>query len=218
MARVAWKNRDQLPFAWRILSQGVCDGCALGTTGLRDFTMDGVHLCMVRLDLLRLNTAPALDMKMFGDAGRLSRLTAAELRELGRLPYPMVRHRGDKGFTRVTWEDALGLIAKRISQSDPARLAFYLTSRGLTNETYYVAQKAARFLGTNSVDNSSRLCHAPSTIGLKQALGVAASTCSYRDWIGSDLLVMFGSNTPNNQPVTTKYIYLAKKEGTRVVV
>src|SRR5713226_4170009 len=46
MLRVAWENRDQLPFAWRILKHGVCDGCALGTTGLRDWTMDGVHLCI----------------------------------------------------------------------------------------------------------------------------------------------------------------------------
>jgi len=97
-------------------------------------------------------------------------------------------------------------------------MAFYLTSRGLTNESYYVAQKAARFLGTNNIDNSSRICHAPSTVALKRSLGVAASTCSYKDWIGSDLLVFFGSNTPNNQPVTTKYIYHAKKQGTRVVV
>src|SRR5204863_5071034 len=61
MARVAWRNRDQWPYAWRVLSQGVCDGCALGTTGLRDWTLDGIHLCMVRLELLRLNTMPALD-------------------------------------------------------------------------------------------------------------------------------------------------------------
>ena len=57
MARIAWENRDQLPFAWRILKDGVCDGCALGTTGIKDWTLPGVHLCMVRLELLRLNTA-----------------------------------------------------------------------------------------------------------------------------------------------------------------
>ena len=38
MLRVAWENRDELPFAWRILRDGVCDGCALGTSGLRDWT------------------------------------------------------------------------------------------------------------------------------------------------------------------------------------
>ena len=218
MAKVVWRNRDQLPFAWRILTRGVCDGCALGTSGIRDYTMEGVHLCMVRLDLLRLNTSPALDVKQLEDAATLSSMTAVELRGLGRLPYPVVRRRGEGGFTRVTWDEALNHIASRVAQTDPHRMAFYLTSRGLTNESYYVAQKVARFLGTNNVDNSSRICHAPSTVALKQSLGVAASTCSYSDWIGSDLLVFFGSNTPNNQPVTTKYIYYAKQQGARVAV
>ena len=218
IAKTIWRNKSQLPFAWRILTRGVCDGCALGTTGLHDFTMDGVHLCLVRLDLLRLNTMPALDVSLLEDASKLARMPAAQLRELGRLPYPMIRRKGERGFTRVPWDEAIDVIVARLTHTDPRRIAFYLTSRGLTNETYYVAQKAARFLGTNNIDNSSRICHAPSTVALKQALGVAASTCSYTDWIGTDLLVLFGSNTPNNQPVTTKYIYHAKKLGTRVVV
>jgi molybdopterin-dependent oxidoreductase alpha subunit len=218
MAKVIWRNRDELPFAWRILTQGVCDGCALGTTGIHDFTMDGVHLCMVRLELMRLNTMPALDVKHLENADTLSKMTAAELRELGRLPYPMMRQKGERGFRRVSWDEATNFIGSRLAQSDPHRLAFYMTSRGLTNESYYVAQKVARFLGTNNIDNASRICHSPSTVGLKQTIGVGASTCSYKDWIGTDLLIFFGSNTPNNQPVTTKYIYEAKKEGTRVIV
>ena len=218
MAKIAWRNRDQLPYAWRILSQGVCDGCALGTSGLRDHTMEGVHLCMVRLELLRLNTMPALDVRLLEDADKLAQMTAAQLRELGRLPYPMLRRRGARGFTRVTWDEALQLAASKVAMTAPKRMAFYVTSRGLTNEAYYVAQKVARFLGTNNVDNSARICHAPSTVAMKQALGVSASTVSYKDWIGTGLLVFFGSNTPNNQPVTTKYIYYAKQQGTRVAV
>lgn len=218
MAKVVWRNRDQLPYAWRILTKGVCDGCALGTSGVHDFTMDGVHLCMVRMDLLRLNTMPALDIKRLADAKDLAQMTAAELRELGRLPYPMVRRGGEPGFTRISWDEALEIAAARLKVVDPARTAFFLTSRGLTNESYYVAQKVARFLGTNNIDNSARICHAPSTVAMKQSIGVAASTVSYKDWIGTDLLVFFGSNTPNNQPVTTKYIYYAKQQGTRVVV
>ncbi|MGH7599933.1 MAG: FdhF/YdeP family oxidoreductase, partial [bacterium] len=218
MFKVAWQNRDQLPLAWRILTRGVCDGCALGTTGMRDFTMKGVHLCMVRLNLLRLNTAPALDIRLLDDAPSLAQKNAAELRELGRLPYPALRKANERGFTRISWEKAYGIIAEKIRQTAPDRLAFYLTSRGLTNEVYYVAQKAARFLGTNNVDNSARICHSPSTVALKQMLGVAASTCSYQDWLGTDLLVFIGSDTPNNQPVTTKYMYYAKKRGTKIAV
>lgn len=81
-----------------------------------------------------------------------------------------------------------------------------------------MAQKAASFLGTNHVDNAARLCHAPPTVAMKEMLGVAASTCDYQDWMGSDLIVFFGSNPANDQPVSTKYLHLARKQGTRVVI
>lgn len=218
MLKVVWRNRDELPFAWRILRDGVCDGCALGTTGLHDFTMDGIHLCMSRLNLLRLNTMRGLDAGVLENVGSLKGKSGAELRELGRLPYPMIRRRGEPGFRRIGWDEAYGVMAERIRSVDPKRIAFYLTSRGITNEVYYVAQKAARFLGTNNIDYSARICHSPSTVALKQSLGVSASTCSYKDWLDADLLVFAGSNTPNSQPVTTKYIYMAKQRGARVAV
>lgn len=216
--KTVWENRKELPFAWRILNEGVCDGCALGTSGLRDFTMEGIHLCTVRLNMLRLNTMPALDISSLQDSKALAKKSGRALRELGRIPFPMIRRRGEAGFRRISWDEAIDAAAARIRRSDPNRLAFYLTSRGITNEVYYAAQKVARFLGTNNVDNSARICHAPSTIALKAGLGVSASTCSYQDWLGTDLLVLIGSNVPNNQPVTTKYIYLAKQQGTKVAV
>ncbi len=213
-----WENRDELPFAWRILRDGVCDGCALGTSGLRDWTMDGVHLCTVRLKLLRLNTMPALDPVRLRDVAALRGLGNRELRALGRLPVPLRRRRGEAGFEPISWNEALECVAGRMRATDPRRVAFYLTSRGVTNEVYYVAQKLARALGTNHVDNSARICHAPSTVAMKQALGVGASTCSYADWIGTDWIVFFGSDVPNNQPVTTRYLHYAKRAGTRVAV
>ncbi len=112
IAKAIWRNKRELPFAWRILTEGVCDGCALGTTGIHDFTMDGIHLCMVRLDLMRLNTMPALDVRLLDDAQALARMNSTELRELGRLPYPMLRRRGERGFTRASWDEAIDLIAK----------------------------------------------------------------------------------------------------------
>lgn len=213
MARIAWENRDELPYAWRILSRGVCDGCALGTSGMKDWTISGTHLCMVRLELLRLNTMPGLDASRLRDAESIAGLTSRELRALGRLAEPMIRRRGDAGFRTVPWDEALDLAAARLRAADPERIAFYLTSRGIPNETYYVAQKAARFLGTNNVDNSARLCHAASTTAMKAMVGHGACTGSYADWIGSDLIVFFGSNPANNQPVAAKYLYEAKRKG-----
>src|SRR5262249_37459190 len=159
-----WENRSQLPLAWRILKHGVCDGCALGTSGLRDWTLDGVHLCMVRLELMKLNTAPPLDPSRLEDVSRLSRLTSSELRGLGRPPEPMIRRGGDPGFRVASWEEAYEEAAAGIRRTAPERFAVYLTSRGLMNEHYYAAQKAARAIGTSHIDNSARLCHAASTV------------------------------------------------------
>jgi molybdopterin-dependent oxidoreductase alpha subunit len=216
MAETAWENRDNLAYAWRILRDGCCDGCALGTTGIRDWTMKGIHLCAVRLKLLRLNTMPAMDWRLLEDAEPLRQLSERKLRKLGRLAVPMVRHKGEKGFRRVGWDEAIKLIAERLRSLDPRRVAWYVTSRGLTNEAYYAHQKVARFIGTNNVDTSARICHAPSTLALGQTVGVAATTCSYSDWIGCDLIVFVGSNIANNQPVATKYLCYAKDAGSKV--
>src|SRR5579862_2433267 len=210
------ENRDNLAYALRILRNGCCDGCSLGTTGLRDWTMKGVHLCNVRLELLRLNTMPAMDYRLLEDVERMRGMNEKQLRRLGRLPVPMVRRKGDKGFRRVPWDEATTLVADELRKIDPKRVGWYMTSRGLTNEAYYAHQKVARFVGTNHVDTSARICHAPSTAGLMATVGCAATTCSYSDWIGADLVVLVGTNLANNQPVSTKYLHYAKKAGTKV--
>ncbi|WP_392478527.1 FdhF/YdeP family oxidoreductase [Nostoc sp. C110] len=216
--RAIWLSRDKLPYAWNILDKGVCDGCALGTTGMKDWTLDGIHLCNVRLRLLRMNTMPAFDPVLLEDVSQLQKYKSAQLRDLGRLPFPMMRQRGEKGFRRISWDEALGVISDRIRTTTPDRLSFYVTSRGTVNETYYATQKAVRAMGSNNIDNAARICHSPSTAGLKAALGAGATTCSYKDWIGTDLLVFIGSNVANNQPVTVKYLHYAKKAGTKIVV
>ncbi len=216
VVRAVGENRGRLGYARRILSEGVCDGCALGTRGMRDWTLEGIHLCNIRLRLLRLNTIEAMQPQRLADAAALRKLGGGELRKLGRLPQPLLRRHGEPGFSPIGWEQALDLVAQRIRASRPDRLGFFLTSRGMCNENYYVAQKSVRALGTNSIDNAARICHSPSTFALKDALGIGASSCSYADWIGTDLVVFVGSNVATNQPVATKYLHQAKKAGTRV--
>src|SRR5256714_1899388 len=89
--RTIWENRGRWRYAWRILRRGVCDGCALGVAGFHDWTISGVHLCATRLRLLRLNTMRALDPTVLADIAPLRERSSAQLRDLGRLPHPMVR-------------------------------------------------------------------------------------------------------------------------------
>ena len=141
MAKIAWANKGKLGYALKVLNDGVCDGCALGTSGLHDWTIDGTHLCLVRLNLLRLNTMGAMDHALLGDVSQLPKNGRA-MRDLGRLAYPMRRRPGEPGFTRIDWDTATREIGAELRATDPHRAALYLTSRGITNEIYYAAQKA----------------------------------------------------------------------------
>src|SRR5687767_13282359 len=218
MLGVLWENKTELPYAWDILKRGVCDGCSLGPYGLKDNVHEGVHLCMTRLKLLKVNTMSALDPSLMSDVSALRRLAPEKLRSLGRIPYPMLRRQGEKGFSRISWDQAVDLTTRSIRNAPPNQMAFFATSRGLTNEAYYVFQKLARVLGTNNVDLCSRLCHAATVSGLKATLGIGAPTGSLADFIGTEMLVIFGSDLPNNHPVTTKYMHFAKQQGTRIIV
>ena len=218
MVRTVWQNKRHPLYAWRILRKGVCDGCALGVAGFHDWTIEGVHLCTTRLNLLQVNTMGPIHKRDVADVAALRVKSGAELRDLGRLAWPMVRRAGEPGFSRVSWDEALDLLASRIRAAGPDGFGLYLTSRGLTNEVYYAAQKAVRAMGSNNVDNAARVCHAPSTAILKRSVGAGATTISYSDLFASDLIVLFGSDVANAQPVMMKYLYLARKGGTKVVV
>lgn len=210
-AKIVWKNRDNLNYAKNIILKGVCDGCALGVSGLQDQTLNGPHMCTTRFNVLRLNTAPPIKPEILHqDIDELRKMDSTELRELGRIPYPMIRRKGDRKFIRVSWDEAMTTIADKMKTLDPKQYAFYLTSRGITNESYYVAAKTARYLETNHIDNASRICHSPSKSAMKRSVGVGASTCNYQDWLGTDVLVFWGSVASNASPVSTKYMMEAK--------
>ncbi len=221
MLRTFLENIDNIGYAFRILANGVCDGCALGTSGMEDWTVDGIHLCSVRLNLLRMNTRGPVDPEVLLDPVELREKSSKELREMGRLPHPMIWESGEYGYKKVSWEKALSVVANRMEETvrnDPDQIYTYLTSKGIPNETYYAVQKTCRWLGTNNVDDSARICHSPSAHALNKAVGDGASSMSYRDWIGTDLLILIGANVANNMPVAMKYIYHAKKAGTKVIV
>jgi molybdopterin-dependent oxidoreductase alpha subunit len=218
MGRVLWENRGRWLYALRILRHGVCDGCSLGPRGLKDDVLPGTHLCLSRLKLLRLNTMGQIPDELLSDVSKLEKLSNEALHQLGRVPYPLLRRRGERGFSRIGWDEALALAARYWRAAEPERIGVFLTSRGLTNETYYTAQKLSRIGGTPHVDTCARLCHAASSVGLKQTLGFAAPTLSLSDWLEAELIVIIGSNLPNNQPVSTKYLREAKRRGARIIV
>jgi molybdopterin-dependent oxidoreductase alpha subunit len=160
----------------------------------------------------------AIDSAALGDVSRLRNLEPERLRSLGRLAYPMVRRKGERGFLRVSWEEAADVIAREIRQVTPNQLAFLASGEGLTNEVYYVFQKLARALGSNNLDLCSGLCRMDGVAGLRATLGIGASTCSLSDLIGTDLLVLLGADLATGSTLSTQYLRRARKAGTRIVM
>ena len=163
--------------------------------GCRDWTLPGTHLCMVRLELMRLNTAPALDPAVARRRRRRCRRDRRRIcaRSAG-CPSRCCAGAASAGFRVVTWDEALDRSPRRLRAVDPRARRLLSDSRGITNEVYYAAQKAARFLGTNHVDNSARLCHAASTVGDEGDARLRRVDLQLRRLAHADLIVLFGSN------------------------
>ncbi len=136
-----------------------------------------------------------------------------------RLQRPLVRENGQ--FREADWDEALGLIARNLSrirqEHGPDALGF-LASAKATNEENYLFQKLARLLGTNNVDHCARLCHAPSVVGLRRALGSGAMTNPIPDLANSRCILVIGSNFAENHPIVARWVWEAKDRGATVIV
>jgi formate dehydrogenase major subunit len=138
-----------------------------------------------------------------------------------RLTKPLIRE-GDK-FREATWDEALGLVARRFAEikakDGPDALAFISSSK-CTNEESYLMQKLARaVIGTNNMDNCSRYCQAPATIGLFRTVGLGGDSGSIRDIENAGLVLIVGSNTAEAHPVLATRVKQAHKlRGQKLVV
>jgi formate dehydrogenase major subunit len=132
-----------------------------------------------------------------------------------RLTKPLIRE-GER-FREATWDEALSLVARRFTEikaeSGPDALAFISSSK-CTNEESYLMQKLARaVVGTNNMDNCSRYCQAPATVGLFRTVGYGGDSGSIADIEQADLVVIVGSNTAESHPVLATRVKRAHKRG-----
>jgi formate dehydrogenase major subunit len=138
-----------------------------------------------------------------------------------RLTDPWVRD-ADR-FRIAAWEDALDLVARRLSEIKerfgPDAIGVIATCTG-TNEEGYLTQKLARqVIGTNNVDNCARYCQAPATTGLFRTVGVGADAGTMVDIEASDLVMTIGSNAAEAHPVLAGRVKRAHKlRGQRLLV
>src|ERR1700758_1646740 len=138
-----------------------------------------------------------------------------------RLTTPLIREGGK--FRAATWDEALDLVARRLSEikaKDGADSLAFISSSKCTNEESYLMQKLARaVIGTNNVDNCSRYCQAPATMGLFRTVGHGGDSGSITDIEKAGLVLIVGSNTAESHPVLATRVKRAHKmHGQKLIV
>ena len=133
-----------------------------------------------------------------------------------RLTTPLIRKNGN--FEEATWDEALDLVAKRLSSYQGNQVAV-ISSAKCTNEENYLMQKLARVvLGTNNIDHCARLCHAPTVAGLVQSFGSGAMTNSISEIGDAQCILAIGTNTTSSHPVIGFEVKKVVRRGARLIV
>src|ERR1700730_10132410 len=138
-----------------------------------------------------------------------------------RLTSPLIRE--GEAFREATWDEALGLVATRLSQikqeHGPDAVGLIASSKGTNEEAYFMQKLARAVIGTNNVDNCSRYCQSPATMGLSRTVGHGGDTGSFKELERAGLVVIIGSNTAESHPVIATRVKRAHKlHGQKLIV
>jgi anaerobic selenocysteine-containing dehydrogenase len=139
-----------------------------------------------------------------------------------RVRHPMVRvgPKGHAAFSRVTWEEAIDLVASRIKETrdtfgGEAILPFcYGGSNGLLTQDATDARLFRR-LGASRL--ARNVCAAPTSAALNAVYGQMASV-TYEDFAHSKLIVLWGANPSVTAIHLVPFIQTARQAGAKLVV
>ena len=139
-----------------------------------------------------------------------------------RVTRPMIRDRIDQPWREVTWDEAIGFAAARLSairdRHGPDSIGGITSSR-CTNEEVYVVQKMVRAaFGNNNVDTCARVCHSPTGYGLKQTFGESAGTQDFRSVDHADVILVVGANPTDGHPVFASRMKRRLRQGAHLIV
>jgi nitrate reductase NapA len=86
-----------------------------------------------------------------------------------RLRYPMRRDENGRGWTRISWDEAINLIASKYQEAldtdGPESVAFYGSGQWGVHDGYAVTKWFRGGLRSNNVEPNARLCMASAVMG-----------------------------------------------------
>ena len=208
---------------WQTLNhKSACLACAWGTGGQNGGFVneagETLQRCMKSVEAITSELMPAIKPDFFQQycIEQLQSLTSLECDRLGRLSYPLIYRAGSSHYERISWQEVYQIAATAFSR-EPTSIASYSSGRS-SNEAAYLLQLMMRALGSNNLADCSDLCHAASTVGLKQVFGSGTSMVSLESLQHSDCVVLIGSNAPANHPRLMNELIKLRDRGGKVIV
>jgi formate dehydrogenase major subunit len=136
-----------------------------------------------------------------------------------RLTTPLIRVDGE--LRPASWDEAVARIVSELERiknaHGPDAIAGLASSRG-TNEDCWVMQRLMRAaVGTNNIDNCSRVCHSPTSYALRKSFGLSGATGCFDDIEAADAAIIIGANPTEGHPVVGARIKQAAIRGLRLV-
>ena len=213
-AQVMWRNAGSRSAMMNVLKNGICDGCSRSVIGSTDHQGE-THRCLPQLQRLLFNTQSIFSEADVCDIRHLRQHSRQALQSLGRVGYPFIYRPGDRGLTRTSWSEALGLIGESVRKIPAHRQMYLAYSESSTNEGYYAFAKMARLMGSNNIHLCHSKVHRKGVSILERSLGVRTPTISFSDVLGTDLLLLVGCTYG---PYLEDIIKQAQNNGARVVL
>jgi formate dehydrogenase major subunit len=136
-----------------------------------------------------------------------------------RLTAPLIRE-GDR-FRLATWDEAVHRITSELGRikrdHGPDAIAGLASSRATNEDCYAMSRLMRAAIGTNNLDNCSRVCHSPTSFALRKSFGLSGATGSFGDIEAADAAIIIGANPTEGHPVVGARIKQATLRGLRLV-
>jgi nitrate reductase NapA len=139
-----------------------------------------------------------------------------------RLLYPQ-RRNADGSLTRISWDEALDLVARRfgetLKESGPGAVAMYGSGQWTVFDGYAAQKWVKGGLRSNNLEPNARLCMASAVSGFLTQFQSDEPMGCYQDLEAGDDFVLWGNNMAEMHPVLFSRILETKRQkpGTRVV-
>ena len=204
----------------KLLHKSACLSCAWGTGGQKGSFVNEegeiLQRCAKSVEAIASELQPATDFDEKYTLEELQELTSQSANNLGRLTHPLILRAGSNRYAKISWNEVYDL-AEKAFKKPAQRIASYSSGRS-SNEAAFLLQLMVRSLGSNNLADCSDLCHAASTVGLKQMFGSGTSMVSLASLKGADCLVLIGSNAPANHPRLLNELIKLRDRGGKVII